>query len=192
MQSFVRTLSSAVQSGLQRSALFCLLLLPGLSLGGCAAIERTQMRPTEVHYLANTTELFAPKPAHYDMPVLAQPPRKGSVIGSFKFTTTQGRAFVMKSALYNGRRVGADAIFVRHIQEWSEPYAYDIPAHWETRWETRHERFPVRIKGPKGTADSFHEQVRPVSVQRMEWVSLQHVSGFYHYTSIDAEMYKLQ
>ncbi len=192
MQSFARSLSLTFKSALHSSALFCLLLPLGLSLGGCAAIERAQMRPTEVHYLANTTERFAPKPTDYDMPIVAQPPRKGRAIGSFKFTTTQGRAFIMKSALYNGRRVGADVIFVRHIQEWSEPYAYDIPAHWETRWQTRHERYLVRIKGPNGTPDSVREEVRPVSVQRMEWVSLQHVSGFHHYASMDAEMYRLQ
>lgn len=191
MQRFALTLSLASQRVLQCRALFFLLFPLGLFLGGCAAVERAQMRPTEVYYLANTTERFAPKPRDYDMPVLSQPPRKGRVIGSFKLTTTQARDFVMKSALYNGRRVGADAIFVRRLQEWSEPYAYDIPAHWENRWETRQERYLVRLKGAKGSPDSVHEEVRPVSVQRMEWVPLQHVSGFYHFTSLDAEMYRL-
>jgi hypothetical protein len=125
------------------------------------------------------------------MPVLAQPPRKGRAIGIFKFTTQSGRAFAIKSAVYNGRRVGADVVFVRNVQEWSQPYAYDIPGHWETRWDTRWEKCIIREKGKPGEPDKVREERHPVTFQRQEWVFPQHVSGFYDFTSIDAEMYRL-
>jgi hypothetical protein len=175
-----------------RKALLGALLPITLGLSGCAALERAQMRPTEVYYLASTPERFAPKPPEYDMPILSRPPIKARNIGAFQFTTESGRAFATKSAIYNGRRVGADAIWVRNIQEWAEPYAYDIPGHWETRWETRHERRLVKEKGNPGEPAKYHEEIRPVSVQRQEWVPTQHVSGFRHFTAIDAVMYRLQ
>jgi len=177
---------------LPRKALFSVLLPLVLGLSGCAALERAQMRPTEVYYLASTPERFAPKPPEYEMPIISQPPPKARSIGVFQFTTESGRAFATKSAIYNGRRVGADAIWLRNIQEWAEPYAYDIPGHWETRWETRHERRLVKEKGSPGEPDKYREEIRPVSIQRQEWVFPQHVSGYHHFTAIDAVMYRLK
>jgi len=170
----------------------CALVLAALGLSGCAALERAQMRPTEVYYLANTSEHFDPKPPEFALPMLSQPPQKSRPIGVFQFKTDQGRAFALKSATYNGRRVGADAIWIRNIHEWAEPYAYDIPGHWETRWETRYQKRMVRQKGSPGEPDKVYEEIQRIPVQRQEWVFPQHVSGFQHYTAIDAQMYRLK
>jgi hypothetical protein len=166
----------------------CLLL----GLSGCAAIERMQLRPTEVYYVANTTEYFPPKPSDFVVPVLNQPPPRSRTIGVFQFKTLKDRAFALKSALYNARRVGADAVWIRSIHEWAEPYAYDVPDHWETRWETRVERHVVRSKGKNGAPDQISEEIINIPVQRQMWVPTQHVSGFNHFTSIDAAMVRLR
>jgi hypothetical protein len=148
------------------------------------------MRPTEAYYLPKTAEQFPPKPSEFEIPVLGQAPPGSKTMGVFQFTTSKGREFAIKSARYNGRRVGADALWVRNITEWAEPYAYDVEAHWETRWDTIYHSRTVRIKNKAG-GDQITQETIPVTVQRMEWVPPRHVSGFHHFASIDALMLKL-
>ena len=170
-------------------ALAALLLL---SLCSCAGLRRMEMRPTEVFYLANTPEQFAPKPPDFPRPMLNQAPPKSRMIGTFQFRTEKGRDFAIRSALHNGRRVGADSVWVRHINEWAEPFAYDVPAHWETRWETIYRTRVIREKRGPGMPDAVHQESFPVTIQRNEWHPTQHVSGYHHYTSIDALMFRLK
>ena len=170
-------------------------LLLGTALvgfSGCAALERMKMRPTEVYYVANSTEQFPPKPPDFAVPTLNRPPPKSRAIGTYQFKTLEGRPFVLKSAIYNARRVGADAIWMRNVQEWAEPYAYDVPQHWETHWETRMERRVTHIKGKDGGPAQVMEEFIPVPFQSQTWIPTQHVSGFNHFTSIDAVMLRLQ
>lgn len=167
------------------------ILLSAFALGGCAQLERMEMRPTEAYYLSKTTEQFPKKPREFEMPMLSQPPPRSATVGVFQFTTNRGRDFAMKSASYNAKRVGADAVWVRHVTEWAEPYAYDIEAHWESRWDTVYHRRTVRSKGKAGGPDQVSEETVPVTIQRHEWVPSRHVSGFHHYASIDALMLKL-
>jgi hypothetical protein len=176
--------------GKKRNRLLIFLLPVALTLAGCAALERAQMRPTEVYYIASSTEQFAPKPKEFTPPVLSSPPRSAKPIGVFQYTTESGRSFAIKSAIYNGRRVGADAIWLRNIQEWSEPYAYDVPAHFENYWETRQERRIVREKGRPGEPDRVREEYYPVTSLVQRWVPTRHYSGFHHFTAIDAQMFR--
>ncbi len=162
-----------------------------LGLSGCAALERMRMRPTEMYYAANTTEQFPPKPADFTIPILNRPPPKSRAIGTYQFKTLEGRSFVLKSAVYNARRVGADAIWLRNVQDWAEPFAYDVPQHWETRWETRMQRRVTRVKGKDGGPGQVVDELIPVPFQRQTWIPTQHVSGFNHFTSIDAVMLRL-
>ncbi len=192
MQPTRRSPSQTTPAQWLRKTKLYALALAALSLSGCAALERAQMRPTEVYYLASTPEQFAPKPPEFVIPMLSQPPQKSRSIGVFQFKTDLGRNFAIKSAAYNGRRVGADAVWIRNIHEWAEPYAYDIPGHWETRWETYYQKRMVRQRGNPGEPDKVYEENRPITVSRQEWVFPQHVSGFNHYTAIDAQMYRLR
>jgi len=175
----------------ERVSRLAAVFLAAFALGGCAHLERVEMRPTEAYYLSKTAEQFPPKPREFEMPLLSQAPPKSATIGTFQFTTNRGRDFAMKSARYNAKRVGADAVWVRQVTEWSEPYAYDIEAHWETRWDTVYHRRTVRTKSKPGGPDLVTEETIPVTVQRMEWVPARHVSGFHHFASIDALMLKL-
>lgn len=167
------------------------VLLLAFALVGCAQLERMEMRPTEAYYLSKTTEQFPRKPREFEMPMLSQPPPRSTTVGVFQFTTNKGRDFAMKSASYNAKRVGADAVWVRRVTEWAEPYAYDIEAHWESRWDTVYHRRTVRTKGKAGSPDQISEETVPVTIQRHEWIPSRHVSGFHHYASIDALMLKL-
>ena len=153
-------------------------------------MERARMRKTEVYYIASTAEQFAPKANDFAIPVLSTPPRNGKPIGVFQYTTEFGRDFAIKSAIYNGRRVGADTLWLRNIQEWSEPYAYDVPAHWENHSEIRQERRVIREKGRPGEPDRVREEVYPVTSLVQRWVPTQHYSGFHHFTAIDAQMFR--
>ena len=159
-----------------------------LVLSGCAALERMQMRPTEVYYIASTTERFAPKPPEFAIPVLDRPPSRSRVIGAYQFTTQNGRAFAIRSAVYNARRVGADAIWMRNLQEWAEPYI--VPAHWETHQEIRRERRRIRMRGANGAPDQVREEVVEFPIDRPIWVPAQHL--LHHFTSIDARMLRIQ
>jgi hypothetical protein len=165
-------------------------LLMTLAFAGCSAVERARMRKTEVYYIASTAEQFAPKANDFAIPVLSTPPRNGKPIGVFQYTTEFGRDFAIKSAIYNGRRVGADTLWLRNIQEWSEPYAYDVPAHWENHSEIRQERRVIREKGRPGEPDRVREEVYPVTSLVQRWVPTQHYSGFHHFTAIDAQMFR--
>ncbi len=148
------------------------------------------MRPTETYYLAHTSETFPPKPSDFPLPLLSQAPRQSKPIGVFQFQTTNGRRFATRAALYNARRVGADSVWVRALHEWSEPYAYDIPQHWDTQYDTIVRRRTFRQKGAPGQPDVIREETVPQTILRHTWVPTQHVSGFNHYTSIDAVMYR--
>ena len=159
-----------------------------LGFSGCAALERMQMRPTEVYYIASTTERFAPKPPEFAMPVLDRPPPRSRAIGVFQFKTQNGRSFAIRSAVYNARRVGADAVWVRSLQEWKEPYT--VPAHWETHQEIRRERRRIRVKGSNGAPDQVREEIMEFPVERTIWVPTQHL--FHQFTSIDASMLRIQ
>jgi hypothetical protein len=160
------------------------------ALGGCAAMERMQMAPTEPYYLAHTSETFPPKPRKYAMPMLAQPPPNSRPIGLFQFKTTKGRGHATEAATYNARRVGADAIWVRGIQEWAEPYAYDIPSHWESQHRTVFRRRIIHQRGSAGQPDSFREITEPETILTQVWVPAQHISGIHHFTSVDSVMYR--
>ena len=157
---------------------------------GCAAMERLSMRPTEPYYLSNTQEQFPPKPREFQVPMLSQSPQQSRPIGIFQFTTRNGRSFAIRAAAYNARRVGADAVWMRNVQEWSEPYAYDIPAHWETKYETVYRKRHVTTKGQPGQPDVVREETYPETIERHIFVPTEHVSGFHHFTSIDAVMYR--
>jgi nitroreductase len=166
------------------------LLLTSLSLTSCAFMERVSMRETEAFYLANSQEQFPAKPATFSMPTLSQQPQRSRPIGIFQFKTQKGRGFATQAAIYNARRVGADSLWVRGIQEWSEPYAFDVPEHWEPHYETVYRRRPITIRGEGGQPDQTRVQTVPETILRQIWVPTQHVSGFNHFTSIDAVMYR--
>ncbi len=168
------------------------ILIPvlALALGGCAALERMNMAPTEPYYLAHTPERFTPKPRGYAIPILAQPPPQSRPIGTFQFKTNKGRGYSTEAAIYNARRVGADSVWVRGIQEWAEPYAYDISAHWETRHHTVYKRRTIRHKGSAGQPDSFQEITEPENIMTQVFVPHQHITGIHHFTSIDSVMYR--
>ena len=85
-------------------------LCAAFALSGCAAIKQASLRDTEVFYRASTLDVYAPKPATVEIPILnAMPPRSKS-IGSFRYTSKKGSQFAMDAAVYNARRVGADAV----------------------------------------------------------------------------------
>jgi hypothetical protein len=163
-------------------------LCAAFALSGCAAIKQASLRDTEVFYRASTLDVYAPKPATVEIPILnAMPPRSKS-IGSFRYTSKKGSQFAMDAAVHNARRVGADAVLVRKLDERTEPFSYYVPPETVSVPRTRPVDDPIWIKGQNGEPGHWEYRRRYETIYVLEQRPGHMVTGTNHWTTIDALM----
>ena len=114
-----RTLSRLARCGIPFAAAL---------LSSCAALHRAALRDTEVYFRSETLTHYPPKPQEFQVPLLDSRPTKSTNIGIFRFTTERGEKFAIESAVHNARKCGADAVHVRKLESWAEPYSRFVPA----------------------------------------------------------------
>lgn len=160
-------------------------------LGGCAALHRAALRETEVYFRSETMEKYAPKQADQVIPVLNTRPAKSQTLGVFQFTTNKGAKFAMESALYNARKCGADAIYVRNLQDWSQPYAYYVPAQTNFIPSTHFISGSIWVPARAGSPGYWARRNAAVQSFGMSYSPAHTVSGWNHFSSIDAVMIRI-
>ena len=177
------TLSFFIRSGVTVAAVFL--------LSSCAALHRAALRDTEVYFRSETLASFPPKPPEFQIPLLNSRPTKSVNIGNFRFTTERGEKFAIESAVHNARKCGADAVHIRKLESWAEPYSRYVPAQTNyapsSQWASGSVWIPAR-PGVPGHWARQNAVVQGVSV----WYTPAHTeSGWIHYTHIDAQMLRV-
>lgn len=165
-----------------------IFLVGALAFGGCAAMKQAHLHDTEVFYRASTMDVYAAKPKESEIPILNVLPARSKVIGHFGFTTPKGSQFAMEAATYNARRVGADAVLIRKLDERSEPYSYFVPPETVSVPHTRAINDPIWIKDQNGQPGHWEYRRRYETFYSMEQRPGHMVSGTNHRTTIDALM----
>ena len=140
------TFSIPFRRGLPAEAVFA----AGLLLSGFAAMHRSALRRTEVFYRAETLEKLPEKASGTPVRVLNVRPSGSRILGTFEFTTDRSAEFALESAQHNARKCGADAVWVRQLRQWAEPYTQYIPAHTSFVPSTQWISGPVWRPGPPG------------------------------------------
>jgi hypothetical protein len=163
------------------------LALHGLS--GCAALHRAALRRTEVFYRAETLQRLPEKPPDFPVPALGVRPRGARVLGTFAFTTERNGEFAMESARHNARKCGADAIWVRSLRQWSEPYTQYVPAQTNFTPSTQWISGPVWRPAPGG--GRWQREGTFVQTFGLYYSPPYLVSGWNRFTAIDAVMLQL-
>ena len=161
------------------------------SLSGCAAIHRAALRETEVYFRSESLATYPPKPPEFVVPVLNSRPPKSTSIGTFRFTTDRGEKFAIESAIHNARKCGADAVYIRKVESWAEPYSRFVPAQTNyaptSQWVSGSVWVPPHAGAP-GRWVRQNTMVQGVSM----WYTPAHTeSGWYHYSYVDAQMLRV-
>ncbi|MEI6715197.1 MAG: hypothetical protein WCO60_15675 [Verrucomicrobiota bacterium] len=159
-----------------------------LSLTSCAALKQTKLKDTEVFYRASTMDSFVPKPNEVPIPTLTTIPARSKVIGHFAYTTPKGSQFAMDAAIYNARRVGADAVVVRKLEEKTTPYSYYVAPETISVPKTRMITQPIWIRDRNGVPGHWEPRQRVETFYVLEQRPGHVVSGTNHRTTIDAVM----
>lgn len=170
---------------------FGIALVAALSLSSCAALHRAALRDTEVYFRSETLKTYPPKPPEFKVPLLDSRPTKSTGIGTFRYTTGRGEKFAIESAVHNARKCGADAVYVRKLESWAEPYSRFVPAQTNyapsSQWASGSLWIPPRPGAPGHWARQ-NTLIQGVSV----WYTPAHTeSGWNHYTHIDAQMLRV-
>lgn len=191
-QSVVRRISDrGLMVGIALFAMRFALAATFPFLSGCAALHRAALRETEVYFRSETLERYPPKPPDQTIPVLNSRPAKSEILGAFQFTTSKGAKFAMESALYNARKCGADAIYVRNLQDWSQPYAYYVPAQTSFIPSTHFISGSIWVPARGGSPGYWARRNAAVQSFGMSYSPAHTVSGWNHFSSIDAVMLRI-
>jgi hypothetical protein len=158
-------------------------------LTGCAALHRVALRRTEVFYRAETVEKLPEKPPDFPVRVLNTRPRSSRMLGTFAFTTDRSAEFAMESAQHNARKCGADAVWVRSLRQWAEPYTQYVPAQTNFVPSTQWISGPVWRPGVGG--GRWQREGSFVQTFGVYYSSPYMVSGWSRFTAIDAVMLQL-
>lgn len=159
-------------------------------LGGCAALNRAALRRTEVFYRAETVEKIPEKPADFPVPVLNSRPRGSRILGTFAFTTDRSGEFAIESARHNARKCGADAVWMRGLRQWAEPYTQYVPAQTNFLPSTQWISGPVWRPGP-GAGGRWQRGGAMVQTFGVVYSPPYMVSGWSRFTAIDTVMLQL-
>ena len=177
-----RTLSRLARCGIPFAAAL---------LSSCAALHEAALRDTEVYFRSETLTHYPPTPQEFQVPLLDSRPTKSTSIGIFRFTTERGEKFAIESAVHNARKCGADAVHVRKLESWAEPYSRFVPAQTtyapSSQWASGSVWIPPRPGSPGHWARQ-NTIIQGVSA----WYTPAHTeSGWNHYTHIDAQMLRV-
>ena len=147
------------------SALLGILL--AAFLGGCASVESTAD-----FYLANTPDIYPPKPKDYPIPILGRAPdRPYKSIGGLTFQSDRGWKFMRESMLYNARRNGADAVILKSSTAREQERFQEVPPR--TDWVPVPGPVIVQKKGNKTYYQNYPNYVpvfQPGYIRR--WVDV--------------------
>jgi hypothetical protein len=133
------------------------------ALAGCVSVSSTAD-----FYLAETTEVFPPKPKDAPIPILGSSPKQPyKVIGRLAFRSDLGWKFMRESMLYNARANGADAVILRSSDSRQQERFMQVPPR--TDWVAV--PGPVFVEKKKNktyyqTAPSYIPVFRPGYVER--------------------------
>lgn len=166
------------------------LCLLGL-LPGCAAIKRAQLQKTELFYRAENLSTYPPKPPGTPIPTLDKQPPRSAILGRFEFSTLKGSAFALEAAQHNARRVGADAIVLRSLHDWIQPYSYYVPPETNSIPRSRWVSVPVWRKGSGNTPGHWETERRLQTDFVFEYRPGHTVSGSHTHSIIDALMIRV-
>lgn len=159
-------------------------------LNSCAAIHRSALRKTEIFYRAQTLETIPEKSPEFAVRVLNAKPPGAKVLGTFEFTTDRSNSFALESAQHNARKHGADAVWVRSLRQWAEPYTQYIPGQTtfipSTQWISGSAWRPN-----PGGGGRFYRAGGVVQTFGLYYSPPQTISGWARFSSIDAVMLKL-
>ena len=153
-------------------------------------MQRARLRETEVFYRSSSLQTYPPKPDTTPIPVLSKTPSGSTVIGRFQFSTLRGSAFAMEAAKHNARRAGADALVVRDLRDWVQPFSYYQPPDWVYYPRTRIVSAPVWRPGPGGGPGRWEVYQSIDNFPQWNWRPGHWVSGSHTHSIIDAEMLK--
>ncbi len=154
---------------------------------GCAAVHRAALRRTEVFYRADTVQKLPEKPPDFPVQILNSRPHGSKILGTFQYTTDRDGAFAMESARHNARKCGADAVWVKSLRHWAEPFTHYIPAQTTYMPSTQWISGPAWHPGP-GRWGRGGTLVQTFGVY---YSPPRYVSGWARFTEIDAVMLQL-
>ncbi len=181
------TFSIPFRRGLPAGAVFA----AGLLLSGCAALHRSALRRTEVFYRAETLEKLPEKASGTPVRVLNVRPSGSRILGTFEFTTDRSAEFALESAQHNARKCGADAVWVRQLRQWAEPYTQYIPAQTSFVPSTQWISGPVWRPGPPGGMGRVQRGGVWVQSFGISYSPPQTISGWARFTHINAALLQL-
>ncbi|MEY5026919.1 MAG: hypothetical protein RLZZ244_2447 [Verrucomicrobiota bacterium] len=169
---------------------YLLLTLAGLASASCAPLHRARLRQSESFYRSTTAEAFPPRSPETPIPLLDVRPKDSRVIGRFPFSTLRGPQFAIEAAQHNARRVGADSVLVRKLEEKTEAFSYYVPP--ETIYIPQTHLVPGARwvpGGPPGTGPGYWAPCnRLVTSPFLQYRPGRVVSGTQQRTYLEAEM----
>jgi hypothetical protein len=144
-----------------------------------------------VFFRAETVEKHPEKPSGFPVLTLNKKPSGAQVLGTFQFTTDRSGQFAMECAQHNARKCGADAIWVRSLHQWAEPFTQYIPAQTSMMPSTQFISGPVWRPGGSGGTGRWQRGGVMVSSFGIAYSPPRTISGWSRFTAIDAVMLRL-